>query len=290
MSVVIDTALLVERRRRALLVPADGADFLIRRIAEDLGDRLSLVERRFPDAATLHCVTGHARDALMASGKVDRVIRYEVDAAFLAGDAKGVVCAPETLPAAPESLDLILSLMSLQEVNDIPGLLVQARRALRPDGLFLAAMAGAGTLGELRNALLAAEVAASGGASPRIAPFADVRDAGALLQRAGFALPVTDTDTLTVRYSDALSLMHDLRAMGATNTLVDRSRRPLRRDVLFDALRRYAQDHAEADGKVRATFSIIWMSGWAPAATQQKPARPGSATKLLSDALKETKS
>ena len=189
------------------------------------------------------------------------------------------------MPFEPESLDLVVSLLSLQAMNDIPGMLVQIRRALRPDGLFLGAFAGAGTLAELRECLLAAETELHGGASPRVTPFTDVRDAGALLQRAGFALPVADVETVTVRYDDMFGLMADLRAMGETSALADRSRRPGTRDLFARAAEIYAERFVDADGRVRASFSIVWLSGWAPDASQQKPLKPGSAKVSLKTIL-----
>jgi SAM-dependent methyltransferase len=220
------------------------------------------------------------------SGKAGNVTRIESDAAFLGG-SDGRIAAPETVPLPAESLDLAVSLLSLQETNDTPGTLIQIRRALRPDGLFLGAMAGAGTLAELRESLLVAESELSGGASPRVIPFADVRDVGALMQRAGFALPVTDVETVTVRYPDMFALMRDLRAMGATNALAARSRRPASRALFLRAAQIYGQRFSDPDGRIRATFAIIWMSGWAPAPTQQKPLKPGSAKVSLADYLEQ---
>ncbi len=191
----------------------------------------------------------------------------------------------DALPLEPGSLDLAVSLLSLQEVNDVPGMLVQIRRALKPDGLFIGAMAGHGTLAELRDSLLVAEVELHGGASPRVIPFADVRDVGGLLQRAGFALPVTDIEPLTVRYDDMFALMRDLRAMGATNALTGRTRRPATKALFLRAAEIYAERHADPDGRVRATFSIVWMSGWAPHESQQQPLRPGSGKVSLASAL-----
>jgi SAM-dependent methyltransferase len=189
------------------------------------------------------------------------------------------------VPFEPASLDLAVSLLALQEANDVPGVMVQIRRTLKPDGLFLAAFAGAGTLAELRESLLAAETELYGGASPRVAPFADVRDAGALLQRAGFALPVTDVETVTVRYDSLFALLRDLRGMGATNTLADRSRRPAARALFARAAQIYAERFADADGRVRATFNLVWMSGWVPHESQQKPLKPGSGQVSLAKIL-----
>lgn len=281
---IIDTGLLVDRKRRAVARAVAGADFLMERAAEDLAERLATVGRRFEKAAALFCVTAAARDAVLASGKADEAVRIEADAAFLGG-GEGIVATPGHVPLDPASIGLAVSLLSLQDENDIPGMLVQIRRALKPDGLFLGAMAGAGTLAELRESLLAAEAELSGGASPRVLPFADVREAGALLQRAGFALPVTDVETVTVRYATMFDLIRDLRAMGATNVLSGRSRKPTSREFFARAAAIYADRFSDPDGRVRATFSFIWMSGWAPDASQQKPLRPGSAQVSLAEAL-----
>lgn len=281
---IIDTGLLVDRKRRAVAQAVAGADFLMERAADDLAERLATVGRRFEKAAALFCVTAAARDAVLASGKADEAVRIEADAAFLGG-GEGIVATPGHVPLDPASIGLAVSLLSLQDENDIPGMLVQIRRALKPDGLFLGAMAGAGTLAELRESLLAAEAELSGGASPRVLPFADVREAGALLQRAGFALPVTDVETVTVRYATMFDLIRDLRAMGATNVLSGRSRKPTSREFFARAAAIYAKRFSDPDGRVRATFSFIWMSGWAPDASQQKPLRPGSAQVSLAEAL-----
>ncbi|MER8975513.1 MULTISPECIES: methyltransferase domain-containing protein [unclassified Mesorhizobium] len=276
MQPVIDTSLWLARKRRALTRPIAGADFLMRRAAEDLADRLAAVERRFGKAASLFCQTPAAAEVLAESGKVTENVRVEADAAFLGGQP-GLLAPLETVPFEPESLDLAVSLLSLQAMNDIPGMLVQIRRALKPDGLFLGAFAGTGTLSELRESLLAAETELYGGASPRVIPFTDVRDAGALLQRAGLALPVADVETITVRYDSLFGLVADLRAMGETSALVDRSRRPGTRALFARAAEIYAERFSDADGRVRASFSVVWMSGWAPDASQQKPLKPGSA-------------
>ena len=196
-----------------------------------------------------------------------------------------VAADEEALPFADASLDLVVSALALQGVNDLPGVLVQISRALKPDGLFMAALFGGDTLSELRQSFAQAEAEIEGGASPRVAPFADVRAMGALLQRTGFALPVTDTERITVRYASLLSLLRDLRRMGATNALAERRRLPLRRPTLLRAMEVYGERFADPDGKVRATFEIVWVSGWAPDASQQQPLRPGSAKTRLADAL-----
>ncbi len=284
MQPIIDTELLIQRKRRALASMVPGADFLMQHAAEDLSERLSAVERRFEKAALLFCLTPAAKAAVLASGKVDEALRIEADAAFVGSDL-GIVAAPGHVALEPESAGLAVSLLSLQDENDIPGMLIQIRRALRPDGLFLGVMAGSGTLAELRECLLAAEAELTGGATPRVTPFADIREIGALLQRAGFALPVTDVDTVTVRYDTMFGLMADLRAMGVTNTLLDRSRTPATRRFFARAAQIYAERFSDPDGRIRATFSFVWMSGWAPDASQQKPLKPGSAEISLAKVL-----
>lgn len=193
------------------------------------------------------------------------------------------------MPVAPDSFDLVVSALALQWIDDLPGALVQIRRALKPDGLLLACLIGGASLAELRASFIQAEVEREGGASPRVAPFVDVRELGGLMQRAGFGLPVVDTETLTVRYDDMFRLMADLRAMGATNAVTTRSRKPLRRATLMRAAEIYAERYSDPDGRIRASFEFVWMSGWAPHESQQKPAKRGSAQVRLEDALKAAK-
>ncbi|MEO3389338.1 methyltransferase domain-containing protein [Mesorhizobium sp. CAU 1741] len=271
------------RKARARRIADAGAGFLMQRAAEDLDDRLAAVERRFDKAAALYCQTPAAANVLARSPKVKNVVRVEADVSLVGGE--GLVATDELLPFEPESLDLVVSLHSLHEVNDLPGMLIQIRRSLRPDGLFLACLAGAGTLAELREALLLAETELHGGVSPRVFPFTDVRDAGALLQRAGFALPVADHESVTVRYDSMFDLMRDLRAMGATNTLAARSRRPASRALFMRAAQIYAERFSDPDGRIRATFATIWLSGWAPHASQQQPLKPGSGKVSLAKVL-----
>ena len=201
------------------------------------------------------------------------------------GHAPAIAADEEYIPLKDQSIDLVVASLCLQWVNDLPGTLVQIRRALRPDGLFLAALPGGETLSELRQALMVAETELSGGAGPRVLPFVDVRDVGGLLQRAGFALPVTDQDTLVARYDDLWALMRDLRAMGATNILADRDRRPVARAVFDRAAAIYRERFSDPDGRIRATFQIVSASGWAPHESQQKPLKPGSAKTRLAEAL-----
>jgi SAM-dependent methyltransferase len=282
---IFDDKLVLQHKRRALAAASEDASFLLDRSVEDLGERLAAVDRRFGEAAALFCLTGATRDAILASGKAQTALRVEADRAFLGTD-QGLVGGFDRMPLEPESIDLAVSLLSLHEANDLPGALIQIRRALRPDGLFLGAIAGGSTLAELRESLLIAETELYGGASPRVAPFTDVRDAGALLQRAGFALPVADLETLTVRYATMFDLLRDLRAMGAANALVARTRRPGSRRLFARAAEIYAERFADADGRIRASFAIVWMSGWAPHASQQKPLKPGSADVSLAKVLK----
>jgi SAM-dependent methyltransferase len=203
-------------------------------------------------------------------------------------DGLRVTSDEEALPFAAGSLDLVVSALALQFVNDLPGALIQIRRALKPDGLLLAALIGGDSLTELRSAFAAAEVEVEGGISPRVAPFADIRELGGLLQRAGFALPVVDSERVAVRYDSALALMRDLRRMGATNILVERQRRPLKRTTLARMAEIYAERFSDPDGRIRSTFEIIWLSGWVPHESQQKPLKPGSAAQRLADALGTT--
>jgi len=281
---IVDTALALSRKLRALSKPVPGADFLMRRAAEDLSDRLSTIARRFPAAATVFSPGGATAEALASTGKADSIVEL-VGHPALAGSTGALIAEAETIPLPPASIDLAVSLYALHEANDIPGVMIQIRRALKPDGLFLAAFPGAGTLSELRECLLAAETELLGGASPRVLPFTDVRDAGGLLQRAGFALPVADIETVTVRYDSMFGLMRDLRGMGATNALMARSRRTATRALFTRAAEIYAERFSDPDGRVRATFSTIWLSGWAPDASQQKPLKPGSAKVSLAKAL-----
>lgn len=285
---VFDRALLDRRRQRWLdAEPRAGVRFLLRAVVDELGDRLSLVERRFAVAVDLGGHTGEMAARLRAGGQADHVVRIERLAVVLEGEELACVGDEEALPLADDSVDLVVSTLSLHLTNDTPGTLVQIRRALKPDGLFLCGFLGGETLSELRTALLAAEAEITGGVSPRVAPFTDVRDAGGLLQRAGFALPVADQDRLTVRYDTLFDLMADLRAMGMANMLVERSRRPASRRLFLRAAEIYAEHFADPDGRIRATFDIVYLSGWRPHDSQQKPLRPGSARTSLAAALKD---
>jgi SAM-dependent methyltransferase len=268
------------RRDRAAPLFA-GADYLHRLAADELLDRLSSVTREFRTALDLGCFGGYAAELLRAAG-------LEVTCAdpghLFASAAAGVQADEDRLPFADGSFDLIISVGALDSVNDLPGALTLIRRALKPDGLFLAAFAGAGTLPRLRSAMAAAD-AAAGGASPRIHPQIDVRAAGDLLTRAGFKLQVSDSDPIEVRFSSLTGLVRDLRAMGATNVLASRSKVPIGRLGLAAATAAF-EAQADADGKTTERFEIVYLTGWAPAPDQPQPARRGSATASLAEALR----
>lgn len=282
---IFDTALLTARRNQA--APAAGEhDFLLRRVADDLSERLAIVRRDFAVAADIGSHHGVLGRRIGAAPNVGRIISLDPAARLLAeAPAPRVLAHLDALPFAPASLDLAVSGLALHLVDDLPGTLIQINRALRPDGLLLAAMLGGRTLGELREAWLAAEDEILGGASPRVAPFADVRDLGGLLQRAGFALPVVDSDMVPVTYADPLALMRDIKGMGASNMLADRRRVPVTRGLLMRAAEIYAGRFALADGRVPATFEILTLTAWAPHETQPQPLKPGSASTRLADAL-----
>jgi len=270
--VLFDRGLLLARQSRALRL--GPATFLLDRVAEDVEERLHAVLREFADVADIwtpgELLRKPSRDRFKSIEHID-------------------LSEPESLPLQPGSIDLAVSALAFQFVNDLPGVLAQIRRALKPDGLLLAAMIGGDTLTELRQSFAAAEAELEGGASPRVAPFADLRDIGSLLQRAGLALPVTDVDRIVVRYDSAFALMADLRRMGATNILIERRRAPTRRATMLRMAQIYGERFADPDGRIRATFDVIWLSGWAPHESQQQPLRPGSAKASLAEAVRKTK-
>jgi SAM-dependent methyltransferase len=268
--ILFDRSLLRARQRRAL--KQGPATFLLDRVAEDMEERLAAVKRDFADVADVWTPGDALRKPLG-----DR-FKSLTHVALLDS---------EVLPLHPEQLDLAISALAFQFANDLPGVLAQIRRGLKPDGLLLAAMIGGDTLNELRHCFAAAEAELEGGVSPRVAPFADLRDIGSLLQRAGLALPVTDVDRVVVRYDSAFALMADLRRMAATNILIERRRTPTRRATLLRMAEIYRDRFADADGRIRATFDVIWLSGWAPHHSQPKPLRPGSATASLEEAVKK---
>lgn len=280
---IFDRALLRQRRQRVAASAVDHG-FLLDRVAEDLRDRLAVVRRQFPSVLDLGTPQAGLAARLGALPGTTLVVASEPTLQPIP-HIQTVAADEEALPFKEASFDLVVSGLSLQFVNDLPGTLTQIRRALKPDGLLLGAMLGGATLTELRQSFVAAEAELEGGASPRVAPFADVRDLGGLLQRAGFSLPVVDADIVIVAYATPLHLMHELRAMGAGNMLVERARRPLRRATLMRACELYQQRFARADGRVLATFEILTLTGWAPDPSQQQPLKPGSAKVRLADAL-----
>ncbi len=304
-SLIFDRALI--RRRLDRADKAGAEDFLLRAAIDDLCERLSLIKRDFPAVVEIGSASPRFSARLAREGRL--IVRMAPLAQLAAGapridlsrDAGGkaestfprpalaVVGDEEALPFADARFDLAVSALSLQTVNDLPGALIQIRRILKPDGLFLGCLLGGASLTELRSALGAAESELYGGISPRVAPFADVREMGGLLQRAGLALPVADSEPLIVRYRDMFALMADLRAIGATNALLARLRKPASRRLFLRAAEIYGERFSDADGRARATFELIFVSGWTPHESQQRPLRPGSAKMRLEDALKGAK-
>lgn len=280
---IFDRAL--QRRRLTRAIGAGAADFLLAWAAEDICQRLTTVNRHFSHIVDIGTPAPTVAQALARDPGAIVVRLAPLSATVASAPVLNCVGDEEALPFKSEGFDLAVSALALQMVNDLPGALVQIRRCLRPDGLFIGALIGGGSLVELREVLGEAETEVTGGTSPHVAPFADVRDMGGLLQRARFGLPVADSEPLTVRYADLFALMADLRAMGATNTLAERIRRPTRRKIFLRAAELYAERYSDPDGRIRATFEMIFLSGWAPHGSQQKPLRPGSARMRLADAL-----
>jgi NADH dehydrogenase [ubiquinone] 1 alpha subcomplex assembly factor 5 len=282
---IFDRRLRRQRRERAAPALA-SVDFLIREVGSRLAERVADVRRRFPLALDLGCHTGQLAEALGSSSPVEHLVQSDL-ALAMARRAPGIrlVADEELLPFAPERFDLVLSCLCLHWVNDLPGTLAQIAHVLRPDGLLLAALLGGTTLPELREALLRAELELDGGASLRVSPFVELRDAGALLRRAGFALPIVDVETIAVTYDHPLKLMRELRLMGEANALLDRPRRPLRRATLLRACELYLELFADAAGRVPATFQILMLSGWKPDPDQPQPLRRGIGQVSLARAL-----
>ncbi len=272
---IFDPGLLALRQARARRMAIAGADFLLTQASDELVDRLAAVNRRFERAVDIATPGTALVDTLRQGGQVGAIEHADWQ------NTGGT----EHLPLPAGGFDLAVSALALQWVNDLPGMLVQIRRALAGDGLLLAVFVGGETLMELRTAFASAEAELRDGAAPRVAPFADIRDIGGLLQRAGFALPVVDTDRITVRYDTMFGLVRDLRAMGASNVLAARDKRPLTRAIAARAASVYAERFSDADGRIRATFDFISVSAWAPHESQPKPLRPGSATARLADAV-----
>ncbi len=282
------------RAHRARAAPGlGGHDFLFREIAGRLGERLEEMTRKFPQALDLGCHTGILAEILDERGGVETLVQCDLAPEMARAAARNgcpsLAADEEALPFAPASFDLVLSALSLHWVNDLPGTLLQLRQVLKPDGLLLVAMLGGETLRELRDALMEAEIAEEEGASPRVSPFADVRDAGGLLQRAGFALPLVDKDSIPVTYPGALALMRDLRGMGEANAVHTRRKSATRRATLLRAAAVYEEKHADAQGRLTAIFEVIYLTAWAPAPDQPKALKPGSAQASLAEALGATK-
>jgi SAM-dependent methyltransferase len=272
----------LQRRHLARARLSGYADFLTRWMAQDLRERLNVISRSFPLVVDWGTPDMSASTVLQASGKAEHILRC---APGLPDSEASLIIDMECVPFGEHGIDAIVSLFALHHINDLPGTLIQLRRSLKPDGLFLAGFLGGATLNELRSSFLQAESELTGGVTPRVAPFTDLRYAGALMQRAGFALPVVDTEILIVRYAHPLGLMQDLRLMGLANSLNARSRHPLSRRLLHRVIEIYTQNFSDADGRIRATFEAVWLLGWSPHESQQKPLRPGSAKTRLADAL-----
>lgn len=288
-NLLFDRKVLAIRRNRA----ASGfraVAFLKERAVNDVCERLDFINRRFEQALDIgshggYLAAGIARASTLHD-KIGALAECDLSAAMLGqSQSSGFVADEDHMPLAPLSLDLIVSTLGLHWVNDVPGFLAQARLALRPDGLLLLTFLGGRTLQELRACLAEAETETYGEATPRVSPFADAQDGAQLLQRAGFALPVADSDVVTVRYANLFGLFRDLKAMAETAAFYQKVRRPLTRRIIARAADLYQANYADADGKVRATFELITLTGWAPHESQQKPLPRGSAKMRLADAL-----
>ncbi|MBF0169336.1 MAG: methyltransferase domain-containing protein [Alphaproteobacteria bacterium] len=263
MPVILFDRALVRRNRVRAVSDFPAHDFLFREAAETLADRLSDVRRDFARGIEIGARGGLVASALEGRGKRPDLIGLDLDARLLPPGRPGIVADEEALPLASASIDLIISCLALHWVNDLPGTLLQIRRALRPGGLFLGSLFGGGTLNSLRQAFLEAESEVTGGVSPRLAPMADIRDLGGLMQRAGFDQPVVDSEVLTVSYENPLSLLSDLRGMGEGNVLLARSKKPLRRAVLFRMAQLLKERFSDADGRIPVRFEVLTLTGWA---------------------------
>lgn len=277
---------LLRRRRSRFARELSQHEFLLSRVATEIAERIEAILRDFPLALDLGAYDGVLGRTVGALPSVGKMIYAESAPALAALCPRpSVVCDEDLLPFKDASLNLVVSGLSLHRVNDLPGALIQIRHALRPDGLFIGAALGSRSLLELRHALIKAEAELEGGASPRVAPFADLREYGALLQRAGFALPVTDADLLTVIYPTPRDLMREIRAMGGGNVMAERRKEPLARGTLERAEEIYRTRHGTPEGRITASFEIVYLSGWVPHESQQKPLAPGSAAQRLADVL-----
>lgn len=271
----------VHRHRERALATFGEHDFLFREVADRLLERLDDVTRSFPKALD-HGARGDLIPEMIGKrGGIETLIRC---GSTLMETGENTVRADDELPPfADGAFDLVISNLCLHWINDLPGTLSQIRRILKPDGLMIGAMFGGETLKELRTALNEAEISVEGGLSPRVSPFADIRDIGSLMQRAGFALPVVDAETIAVSYGDPFKLLKDLRGMGETNAVMERRLNFTRRETLMQAMAIYRDKFGDSDGRVPATFQVLFLSGWAPAPTQQQPMKPGSGETSLTD-------
>jgi NADH dehydrogenase [ubiquinone] 1 alpha subcomplex assembly factor 5 len=284
--IIFDRQQFARQRARAAKGDFAARDFLFREAADRLADRLDDVARDFPVALDLGSRNGQLREMLDGRGNIGTLVQTDCSPALLAqGQGLRAACDEEALPFADASLDLAMSVLSFSWINDVPGTLVQLRRALKPDGLLLVMAYGGKTLQELRDVLTRATLEIEGGTAAYVSPYVDVRDAGSLLQRAGFALPVVDSETVTVSYEHIFALMHDLRGMGEGNALVTRRKTFAKRHVFMRAAELYQQDYADAEGRITATFEFVTMTAWTPHASQQQPAQRGSGTVSLKDVL-----
>jgi SAM-dependent methyltransferase len=275
------------RRQRDRAAPGlEAYDFLLREVADRLGDCLLDIKRTFPLALDIGCHSGQLSSVLAGRGGIEQMVQCDLSPAMVT-NASGLRLAvdEEAIPFADGTFDLIISNLSMHWVNDLPGAFSQIRRALKPDGLFLCAMLGGGTLDELRQSLMAGEMAVKGGASPRVSPFVDPHDAGALMQRAGFALPVIDTDQIVLSYSNPFSMMAELRGLGEGNAVAERQRTFTSRAIFENATHHYLENYGDDDGRIPATFQIITLTGWAPHESQQQPLARGSGQTPLGDVL-----
>jgi NADH dehydrogenase [ubiquinone] 1 alpha subcomplex assembly factor 5 len=278
---IFDRALLRRRRPRTSAEHGDP-NFLVQEVGARLTDRLGDISRKFPNALDLGGRTGVSRGDF---GTEQLIVSASALATLTGVPRHNLNADEERLPFADHVFDLIASNLSLHWVNDLPGALIQIRRSLKPDGLFLGAIFGGDTLHELRDCLLTAESELQGGASPRISPMVALGDAAGLLQRAGFSLPVADLDRINVTYKDAFRLMSDLRGMGETNAVHGRTKHFTPRSVMMRAATLYQERYSDGDNRINATFDVVFLHGWAPHDSQQQPLRPGSAVTRLADAL-----
>ncbi|NKB19173.1 MAG: methyltransferase domain-containing protein [Alphaproteobacteria bacterium] len=281
-SAIVFDRMAVRRQRERAARRFSKHDFLFREVAERLVDRLADIRRNFPLAIDLGSRGNHLSQLLADNTSIETIIEMGL---ITRASKTGFVGDEEALPLAPACVDLIVSNLVLHWTNDVPGSLIQCRQALKPDGLFMASILGGETLTELRQVTMEVEAEISGGVSPRVSPFAELSDTASLLQRAGFNLPVADSDTITVTYSDVFALMHDLRGMGETNAVIARSQNFTKREFFFKVAERYTELFGDSDGRIPASFQILYLTGWAPDTSQQQPLRPGSATASLAEAL-----